>query len=181
MGFFRWIVGAPAAAAITLILFLIMAGLIGGEAQLAPPRDATSPVITMQPPQPRPTPEKSKRPDILKEVPEPLSRRTSPTGPGEFPLPTPERPSPDKPDFRGGGAVVTIAPGYPEQCRSRGAEGAVVVEFDVNERGEVTNARVVSSDNRCFDRTVVRTVLGWKYPPGARRTVRERFVFTLRD
>lgn len=45
--------------------------------------------------------------------------------------------------------------------------------------GEVTNVRVISSDNRCFDRAVVRAVLGWKYPPSARRGVTERIVFKL--
>jgi protein TonB len=108
------------------------------------------------------------------------------TGPVQTPVPRPgaseiERIPP------GEGAVsspvIRIPPPYPENCRSRGAEGVVIVEFDVTPEGNVVNARVVDSANRCFNRSVLKAVSGWKYPPaaggGMRYGLMERFNFRL--
>jgi TonB family protein len=80
------------------------------------------------------------------------------------------------------------SPDYPAACMEKGAEGEVVVAFDVTPSGAVRRARIVSSPDRCFDRGVLRTVSGWTYPPAyrngrafSRRGVTERFVFRLAD
>jgi TonB family protein len=55
------------------------------------------------------------------------------------------------------------------------------VQFDITESGATANARVISSSNTCLNAAAVKAVLGWKYPPNARRGVTESFVFTLTD
>jgi protein TonB len=77
--------------------------------------------------------------------------------------------------------MIKVAPGYPENCRAKAVEGTVIVQFDVTDRGDVTNVQIISSDNSCFDRTVIKTVLGWKYPPRAQYGLVERFVFELKE
>jgi protein TonB len=84
--------------------------------------------------------------------------------------------------------VFKPAPQYPENCRSRGAQGVVIVEFDVTPEGAVVNPRIVSSADSCLDRTVLRTIASYRYPPTVedgrpvmRRGVQEVFNFQLTD
>ena len=83
--------------------------------------------------------------------------------------------------------VIRYAPTYPDACRSKGVEGAVLVQFDVTPEGNVVNARILEAPDRCFSR-ILRTVERWKYPPAyqngrpvMRYGVVERFSFQLTE
>ena len=84
------------------------------------------------------------------------------------------------------GSIIQVAPSFPQACASKNVEGVVIVEFDVTPEGAVSNIRILSSPDRCFERAVRRAVAKWKYPPRrvngravARRGVREAINFKL--
>lgn len=82
-------------------------------------------------------------------------------------------------------ARVTASPTYPFEARHNGLVGEVVVEFTVDEMGNVHAPTVARSSNRVFDEAALRAVARWKFEPGKRdgRAVRFRMalpiVFTL--
>ncbi|MEX0644768.1 MAG: energy transducer TonB [Parvularculaceae bacterium] len=183
MNFFRMIFGLPMAALVTVVLFFAMAMLIKQEPDTIPPTPTPEIDILFKAVPPRGTPPKPPT-SIPKEAPDPPERVwREPTGkPGGIPI---VKPDPGKPPVETGtmsGATITIAPQYPEACRAKNAEGAVVVRYDVTDRGEVVNVRIISSAHHCFDRPVIKTVLDWKYPPGQpRRGVEQSFYFELQE
>ncbi len=82
-------------------------------------------------------------------------------------------------------ARVTASPTYPFEARHNGLVGEVIVEFTVDETGNVHAPTVARSSNRVFDEAALRAVARWKFEPGKRdgRAVRFRMalpiVFTL--
>lgn len=188
----RWISGTPLAAIVTLGLFLLMATLIrqpATEWRVQPAREAI-----------KITPEVKRNPVDRTKPPRPTDLEQPvidlpPTLPGDKPEITAKTPEPrdiDAGDITATGAVsgplIRVAPPYPERCRSRGAQGMVLVQFDVGADGSVINPVVVESSDSCFDRTVLKTVSRWKYPPAtrgdlpvARYGVVERFSFELAE
>jgi protein TonB len=177
--------GLPLAATITLGLFVIMSGLIAQPPRTDPPKDPLKPKILADYVEPTPGPKPPKQ-IMPKETPPPVDTRdrTRIDKPGGVPVdlgPIDGIDNPDIPKPGNGTPMITVAPPYPEACKARGAEGVVLVRFDVTDRGEVTNVEIISSDNHCFDQTVKRTVRSWKYPPEARRGLVQRFVFSLDD
>ncbi|MEA5567272.1 energy transducer TonB [Anabaena sp. UHCC 0399] len=57
---------------------------------------------------------------------------------------------------------------YPEAARRRGVEGKVEVAVDTDEKGNVTNVRIVnSSGNRDLDQETLRQARNWKLKPSA--------------
>lgn len=183
MNLFRWIFGMPMAAVVTVVLFLAMAMLIKKEADPGTNVDPPKLEIVYKPKPSPPTPGKPPPfdPDQVPDPPDTGWRR--PDGnPDPIPIPSPDPVGPAVPDIpKTGGAIIRIPPTYPENCRAKGIEGAVIVQFDVTDRGEVTNVRIVSSDSSCFDRAVIKAVLGWKYPSRAQYGVIERFSFELQE
>ncbi len=79
----------------------------------------------------------------------------------------------------------SAAPGYPFAARSAGLTGEVVVEFLVNELGEVVAPRVLRSSDPVFVEPALKAAARWRFEPGRKdgRPVRFRmavpFVFTL--
>lgn len=191
MALFRWLIGMPMAALVTAALFFLMAELIRNKGvDLAPPRQNPDLNILAEPPPETRYDNKPPRPVPLKPPPEtqmefPKSGRPTdgvPVGPGTVPAPG----KPTGPTGQFSGAVIKVTPPYPEGCRSKGAEGVVVVQFDVTPEGNVTNARVIESPNACFVRPILKAVSGWKYPPSAsgsqmRYGLVETFNFQLVD
>lgn len=188
--FFRWFFGLPGAALISALLFLGMAYMIRQEAPSVSPVDPPDISITFKPDPPTRT-IKPPRPEPL-PVPPPTKIDRQPRGdiPGpiiEFTPPVDLTGGAGRIDFPGTmQPVVKIPPSYPENCRTRGAQGVVIVEFDVTAEGNVVNPRIISSADGCLDRTVLQTIQKWKYPPPeqdgrpvARRGVREVFNFQL--
>ena len=187
----RLFLGLPLAAFVTLLLVMMMSGLIGRDAELLPPRAPLDLVVTpkIEPTEPRATPPASRRIEAEAPPPPTFTRERSEL-PGGVGL-APER-GPGRLETRlsGIGFAPTIrpAPAYPEACAARGAEGVVVVRFDVAPDGTVINPEIVSSPDRCFDRAVLRAAASWKYPPTIedgravmRRGVVERVAFELED
>ena len=189
---FRWIAGTPMAALVTAGLFVLMAALIRQPlANLPPPKPLPDIQITAKLIDPEPLPPKPVEP--VKHDPPPLEiqhagRSDKPT----VALETPEHTPKDLDPGQGTGIVVAplihIAPQYPERCRSRNAEGEVLVQFDVASDGSVVNPRIIESADSCFDRTVLKAVSGWKYPPAMRNGspaprygLVERFSFQLAE
>ncbi|GJL91919.1 energy transducer TonB [Hyphococcus sp.] len=189
MTLFRWIVGAPVAALITAGLFLMMAFLIREKmVDLPQPTERLDIKITAQKTDspdegPKPPIErlKQKPPETEFEFP-PVDRTGGPTiDPEPFQI---ERNPPTDPGVVVG-PTIRVAPPYPENCRTRGIEGLVVVQFDVTPEGNVVNPRIVDSPNACFNRPILKAVSNWKYSPassgGMRYGVVERFSFQLEE
>lgn len=187
MVLFRWALGLPFAALVTTGLFFLMAQLIRDRYEpIGDPKPSPKIRITAEPPPEGPhiiePPSKTLPEDIPEmELDFPKSERV-PQGVPTVPAKAPATATPPGAQ-RMPSAVVNFRPPYPESCRSRGAEGIVIVEFDVTPEGNVVNPRIVDSANRCFNRTVLKTVLGWKYQPAAGGGMRygliERFNFRL--
>lgn len=192
--FFRMIFGLPGAAIVTALLFLAMGWMVRMQ-------DVT--IVDPPPPVGKIT-FKEPEPNIL-----PIGPRTKP-GPApetpkiDFPKPfdgsgdgVPTDPLPG-PTGRGTGPIVLpvgtpptvkFAPIYPENCRARGAQGVVMVEFDVTPEGTVVNPRVIASENSCLDRAALQTISKWKFSPQtdadgraiAQRGLRQTFNFQLTE
>jgi protein TonB len=189
--FFRMIFGLPGAAIITALLFLAMGLMIKQDAQPTAPIDAPDFSILAEL---EPSDSKPKPPTRVKTVaPPPVEIDFVP--PSDKPGPT----SIDKipgPNIDGGGPIgnwygtpptIRIAPTYPENCRARGAQGVVMVEFDVTADGAVVNPRVIASENSCLDRAALNTISKWKFQPQTdssgrpipQRGLRQSFNFQL--
>lgn len=57
-------------------------------------------------------------------------------------------------------------PTYPEKCMFRAANREqVLLEFDVDEQGNISDVRVVDSSNDCLSEAAARSVKDWKYSP----------------
>ncbi|MEK7266646.1 MAG: TonB family protein [Pseudomonadota bacterium] len=190
---FRMIFGLPGAAIITALLFLAMGWMVRmQDAQIVDPPPPVGKVTFEAPlpeilpigpkPKPEPAPEtpKIKFPKPIGPGPGvPTDPITGPTsdGKGKIVLPVGTPPS------------VTFAPIYPENCRAKGAQGIVMVEFDVTADGAVVNPRVVASENSCLDRAAIQTISKWKFSPKtdsdgravAQRGLRQTFNFQLTD
>lgn len=83
-------------------------------------------------------------------------------------------------------ALVRVAPVYPTRAITNGAEGWVLVEYDVTASGGVTNVRVVESSHRMFEAAAVRAAKKFRYKPRVvdgrprlTRGVRNRFRFEM--
>ena len=190
MVLFRWLLGLPMAALITVGLFFMMAHLIKDKVDPWPdPRPEIDLKVTADKPRNRP---EIDPPDqtIPKDIPEtemefPKSEKV----PDGIRVPPNKTPVDTKPPIVGNslsGAVIKIPPPYPESCRTKGIEGTVVVQFDITPEGNVTNAQVIQTPNQCFVRTVLKSVSGWKFPPvssgsAMRYGVIEKFDFRLVD
>jgi len=75
-------------------------------------------------------------------------------------------------------AIRTPAPAFPSDAMNRGLSGAVEIEFTVQKNGEVSEVRIVNSNQRAFDRNVLATVKRWKFGPlDEPMTVRRSFNF----
>lgn len=191
MGFFRWFLGLPAAALVTGLLFVMMAGLIAKDPVIGDAKEMPDITITADIPKPegtkpiRPKPLPDKTPEIKIEHPDPSER----PGGGAIGL-EPSDPGPviiDPTEMSGGGSIK-MAPVYPQSCASKGVEGVVVARFDVTPDGSAINIQIVSSPDRCFNSTVIKTIATWRYPPRyengqavMQRGLTESFLFRLTD
>ena len=192
--FFRMIFGLPGAAIITALLFLAMGWMIRTqESEIGTPPPTIDSIIpkideteitTTPPHQPPPAQPTTPKIDFPKPVDGPgpgvqTGPIAGPTGGGTGPIGLPIGTPPS----------VKFAPIYPENCRARGAQGVVMVEFDVTAEGTVINPRVIASENSCLDRATMNTIVKWKYQqqtdssgrPVPQRGLRQTFNFQLTD
>lgn len=163
------------AAAMTVLLFLLMAYLITPRTR--PPveiPDNISIDITRQPRDEKPV--EKNRTDATKPVqqktpPAPSIPKTRPhmannnlvtgipdfgDGKNQFSTDADRRATP----------IVRIPPQYPHTATIKGIEGWVMVEFTITPGGTVADARVVDSEPKgVFDRETLRAIKRWKYQP----------------
>lgn len=188
----RWITGTPIAALVTAALFAMMAAMISQPVDgWTTPKPRERIVITAEIEPNPPYPITPPRPKNDTPPPTEIQKTTA----GEKPvvkLGPPAITDIDANPGAGTGLVaaplIRVAPAYPERCRGRGAEGTVLVQFDVAANGSVVNPVIIESADRCFNRTVLKAVSGWKYPPAMRAGkpaprygVAERFSFELAE
>ncbi|MCB2114676.1 MAG: TonB family protein [Parvularculaceae bacterium] len=189
---FRWIFGFPGAAVVTGLLFLAMAWMIRQDAEIGTPPPQVDPIVArISEPRPTPKPVQKKLPPA--PAPVEITRTPPSKNPGPTiiagPMITPTENGGIDIDFEGTKPAVIFPPAYPENCRARGAEGVVVVEFDVTADGQVINPRVIASENSCLNRAATSTISKWKYTPkkdssgraAPQRGLRRSFHFKLTD
>lgn len=63
-------------------------------------------------------------------------------------------------------ARLQTRPNYPHSARSEGRNGTVMVDFVVNERGEVIRVTIVSSTDAIFEEPTRNAVYRWRFAPG---------------
>jgi protein TonB len=66
-----------------------------------------------------------------------------------------------KPPERISGSI----PAYPEEAKSRGHEGAPVVDLLISEEGEILEARLAESAGPLLDQALLDAVKGWRFSP----------------
>jgi protein TonB len=71
-------------------------------------------------------------------------------------------------------------PNYPSAARRSGQQGRVVVQFTVDERGYVVDAKITGScAHSILNEEALRTVRRWKFRPGPRASASRPIVFQL--
>jgi TonB family protein len=61
--------------------------------------------------------------------------------------------------------VLQTAPNYSHELRAEQAEGEVVVNFTVSEKGDVIDPVVAKTTNRLLDDATVKAIRNWKFAP----------------
>ena len=162
---------------ITFLLFWIMTALIRTPAvEIFPDPIETIKlvkVIREQPPPP-PPPRKIVRQEVL---PEPFEIPSPTTGPGPHSIISIPPPNPGTSQHKLGPLthesantdaipLVRVAPRYPPRAMSRQTEGRVLIEFSVDRRGAVQNARVLTAEPpNIFEAAALKAVEQWRYNP----------------
>ena len=189
---FRFFIVLPIAALVTAGLFLMMYRMIQQDMRLTAAKPVETVVITAKRKLTEPKPDITNPAELDPPEPPELDIPTS-DGPPDMPLELPDPGEIELPPGRVGGftftsPVISYPPVYPERCRAKGAEGLVTVEFDLTEQGDVVNPRILSSADSCFERTVLRNIVKWKFQPKivdgkpvTQKGVRRVFRFELAD
>lgn len=76
-------------------------------------------------------------------------------------------------------AKVRVPPEYPYSMRTSGITGEVWVEFVVDERGNVMNARILKSTHSEFEAPTLRAVSKWRFESGKRNNRAVKFRMTV--
>ena len=83
------------------------------------------------------------------------------------------------PELVGGIAALQKNVSYPEIARMAGIEGRVIIEFVIDERGNVTNPRVVRGIGGGCDEEALKAVAEVKFKPGMQRGRPVKVRYTL--
>ena len=73
--------------------------------------------------------------------------------------------------------VRDVAVAYPAEALEKKVQGAVILEAQVDEEGNVTDTRLVSSIP--LDRAAIDAVSQWKYEPSTRNSIAVPIVVTV--
>ncbi|MGM0546384.1 MAG: energy transducer TonB [Bacteroidota bacterium] len=106
------------------------------------------------------------------------------------PLPEPEEPEEeeeedffvaveDMPELKGGLAALQQKINYPDMARKAGIEGRVIIQFIVNEQGEVEDPKVVRGIGGGCDEEALRVVKEAEFEPGQQRGKPVRVQYSL--
>ena len=85
----------------------------------------------------------------------------------------------NRPELKGGMASLQRKVNYPEMARQAGIEGRVVVQFIVNEQGNVVDPKVVRGIGGGCDVEALRVVKTAKFKPGMQRGKPVKVQYTL--
>lgn len=193
----RYIAAITSGSVVTLTLFYVMQALIAmGKLDIveAPPRTFLE-WVRLAPDETLHTDEPLvllPLPDIVE--PNPPVESTDPTTPTiGVKIPRPTGPGTGLIEDLGLGfndgplvAMVRVEPSYPGVAEQKGQEGWVIVEFDVNPDGSVSNVRVVNSSHRVFEKSAIRAAERFRYKarvvdgvPQMSRGVQNKFKFRM--
>ena len=129
-------------------------------------------------------------PDVPVPAPpsEPVVSAVTSTPPIEPPViapPAPPAPPAPKPAVRKGVTpIFRVDPVYPrEAIKANVSKGRVVARLSVDEKGLVTEVRIIEADPpRVFDKEVARALAQWKFQPEGEKYIAENDVnFSLKD
>ncbi|MDC0598682.1 energy transducer TonB [Gammaproteobacteria bacterium] len=183
----------------TLLLFYLMQLLIFTEFTIP---DSVSPRVNVEIYIPEPelvVTTVSPKPEKVEKIepPPPLDRNVVDSGDNVFipaifvPPVIDNNPGGEGTNFTQGNALalVQVRPTYPPRALERGIEGYIVIEFDINETGQVVDPRVLYAEpSGVFERSALRALERWKYSPKivdgkAVRVygVQERISFTMEN
>lgn len=106
------------------------------------------------------------------------------------PLPEPEEPEEEEeedffvavenmPELKGGLAALQKKINYPDMARKAGIEGRVIIQFIVNENGEVEDPKVVRGIGGGCDEEALRVVKEAEFEPGQQRGKPVRVQYSL--
>jgi len=106
------------------------------------------------------------------------------------PLPEPEEPAEEEeedffvavenmPELKGGLGELQKQINYPDMARKAGIEGRVIIQFIVNEKGEVEDPRVIRGIGGGCDKEALRVVKQAQFEPGRQRGNPVRVQYSL--
>jgi len=153
-----------------------------------PPRKIEPPKLEapiqpfVPPPDIPPPPQQIEVPTITAVTPEPPKQEYVIAPPPPVVAPPPEPPKPAV--RRGISRISGDDPTYPrEAIRAGVSKGRVVVRLQIDEKGNVTDVRIMSSDPpRVFDKAVTSALRDWKFrAEGEKYTGEVEVNFTLKD
>jgi periplasmic protein TonB len=70
---------------------------------------------------------------------------------------------------------VQVSPTYPSDARGSGLTGQVLVEFLVDEHGQVQDPHVIKASDQRFEAPTLRAVGRWRFEPGTKQGRPVRF------
>jgi len=185
---------------VVLIHVLVVYALVTGLARRAvevikKPLTATIVEEIKAPPPPPPPPKKIEIPKIPPppqqvyvpppDIPvptvqsEPVISAVTPTPPPEPPVIAPPAPPPPPAPpkvavRRITTAVTKVEPDYPREARRKGIEGTVLAHLSIDERGNVTDVKIVqATPSRIFDREAIAALMQWKFQPSGEKWIGE--------
>ena len=171
--FIRYASAVTSGTFMTLTLFYIMHTLIHMDLldpiEPVPKRGLIfTRLIDEEPVRPRdPLPEREKLTSAEKTPPRPPQTFFGPdVGVKLPPLPPPPGPTKTIGGWMQDGplvAIVRVEPAYPIRAAESGLEGYVIVRFDVNPDGTVTNVTVVDSSHRVFEAAALKAAARFRY------------------
>lgn len=85
----------------------------------------------------------------------------------------------DMPELKGGLADLQKEITYPEEAREAGDEGRVIVQFIVNEQGEVEKPQIMRGVSESLDEEALRVVREAEFIPGRQRGQPVRVQYSL--
>jgi len=83
------------------------------------------------------------------------------------------------PELKGGLGALQKQINYPDMARKAGIEGRVIIQFIVNEQGEVEDPRVIRGIGGGCDKEALRVVKQAKFEPGRQRGNPVRVQYSL--
>ncbi|MCM2349785.1 MAG: TonB family protein [Bacteriovoracaceae bacterium] len=64
-------------------------------------------------------------------------------------------------------AIQVVNPVYPQSAQARGIEGYVILEIIISERGQVSQAKVLTANPQgLFEQVAIEAVMKWSFEPG---------------